>query len=431
MDKFDDIIKNKVEQFEVPYNEAHWAEMDGKLERLRIAKIKKTVLSVAAGVIGISLAAYLIIPNVLNDKGIAESTDAEKVVAVENNAIETEISNQENNSSQQLEQTESNPSELQLVDDSNNSTETNSTNDNEIIETSLNETNSTELTEKPDIIIERNNSSSEASSKEVNPDFIVYNNKVCLGEKVSFEPMTTDGPISYVWNFGDGKISYKTSPSHAYEHSGNYDITLTIIDRQTGKEYTSIKRNEVIILANTSSTFTYLEESKKHDDNKLKYPYTLFKVKNKCDDCTYSWDFGNGVTAMSNTTKTIYKKEGSYNVSLTTENANGCISSIERRVTIKEGVNLYAPNAFTPSQDNVNETFIPKALVEWDSQFEMTIVNQTGNTVYKTSDKNDPWNGKLNNSGQIMPEGVYFWQVVITDAYGVKRSYQGDIKLMK
>jgi len=30
-----------------------------------------------------------------------------------------------------------------------------------------------------------------------------------------------------------------------------------------------------------------------------------------------------------------------------------------------------------------------------------------------------------------MSEGIYFWQVVITDAYGMKHSYQGDIKLMK
>ena len=47
MDNFDEIIKQKAEQFEVPFNDAHWAEMDGRLNAIRAAKIKNTILLVA------------------------------------------------------------------------------------------------------------------------------------------------------------------------------------------------------------------------------------------------------------------------------------------------------------------------------------------------------------------------------------------------
>jgi PKD repeat protein len=39
-------------------------------------------------------------------------------------------------------------------------------------------------------------------------------------------------PYSYEWNFGDGATSSSANPSHVYQSSGNYSITLRVIDSQ-------------------------------------------------------------------------------------------------------------------------------------------------------------------------------------------------------
>ena len=43
------------------------------------------------------------------------------------------------------------------------------------------------------------------------------------------------------------------------------------------------------IVDNTNNSFNYLEESKQQDDNKLKYPFTVFNVKNAVKKDTYKW----------------------------------------------------------------------------------------------------------------------------------------------
>jgi gliding motility-associated-like protein len=421
MNDFDKIIKQKAEQFEVPYNDAHWAEMEGKLNSIKAAKIKKNIFSAAAVITVLSVAAYFIIPNKTtptNDNIIVENNSSEKVSDLTNPTLE-KIENE--NTTQPTNENNESPVIMEVVDqDKNNETESK--------ESIADNNTSTKETKESKIGNPVKETISESS---VDAEFIVYNNRVCLGEGVTFEGMDNDKPVSYVWNFGDGTISNKANPTHVYKESRVYTVSLTLIDRQSGKEYTTIQNDVVEILPSPSTNFTYLEESKKYDDNKLKYPYTSFKIKGGEKQDTYKWNFGNGESSKSTNTKTIYKKPGRYDVSLEVKNSHGCVNSTNKVVVIKKGIELFAPNAFSPNQDNDNETFIPKALLGWDVQFEMKIINKTGKVVYTSTDKNEPWNGKLNNTGVLMEEGIYLWQVVVYDADGIPHSYQDKVHLIK
>jgi len=261
-------------------------------------------------------------------------------------------------------------------------------------------------------------------------EFIVYNNRTCLGGEVSFESMENDLPISYTWNFGDGTISHKANPTHRYKESMVYTVTLTLLNRQTGVEYTTIQQDVVTILPLPKVSFTYLEESKKYDDNALKYPYTTFNVKDIDKKSAYQWVFGNGEISKTASTKTIYKNGGTYSVKLIATNSYGCENSTKKKVTIKNGTNLYAPNAFTPNADGENDNFIPKALLGWDVQFEMTITDLSNKVVYRTSDKNEPWGGNMNNHGSILPPGIYLWKLVTYDAEGKIYQHAGKVNLL-
>lgn len=425
MDNFDKIIKQKVEQFEVPYNEAHWAEMDQKLNSIRAAKIKKTIFGSAAIIAIIAISSYFIFSNnetstKNNNNIIANDSTTEAVI---NDAINPKkenttaiSSNKIVNENVLINENNLEASEIEIpAEENNNKTQVA---DNSIVKDEKENSN------VPDKIETTNNT--------VNTDFIVYNNKVCLGEEVSFESSENDEPVSYKWNFGDGTISYEANPKHVYKDSRVYTVSLSLLNRRTGVEYpSSIQYDVVTILPMPKVNFSYSEVSIKHDDNKLKYPYTTFKIKETHQQNTYKWDFGNGETSTSVNGKTIYEKKGNYTTTLIVKTLNGCVKSTTKKVTIKNGTDLFVENAFSPNGDADNETFIPKALLKWDVQFEMTIIDKSGSLVYKTSDRNEPWNGKMNNSGKVLNEGIYLWKVVTYDAEGTPHTHHDQIHLIK
>lgn len=425
MSDFDKIIKEKVEQFEVPYNDAHWVEMEGKLNTIKAAKIKTTIFSSAAALFIIALASYFIYE--ANSTTHTESTISENTELTNDNK-NSQLNNTINNSLSNNDEVKSNnniddathnilpPKKSSINEEKNETKEL--TSEKETVDNNKNISTP---------IVEKNN-----SSVNLNADFIVYNNKVCLGETVSFESVENNRPVSYLWNFGDGTISYKTNPKHIYNDSRVYTVTLTLIDKKTGTEKTSKQYDIVQILPVPKAEFVYVEESTQHDDNKLKYPYTIFKVENPEDESSYEWNLGNGKLFSAEEVKTIHEKAGNYSVSLTVKNSEGCILTSERVIKIKNNFVLYSPNALRPSSTNPeNAVFIPKALLEWDIPFEMIITNKAGKTIYKTSDRNEGWNGKLNNTGQQMDEGFYFWKIVTKDAENNSHYHQGEIQLIK
>lgn len=51
---------------------------------------------------------------------------------------------------------------------------------------------------------------------------------------------TSNGGVSYFWEFGDGAKSTLFEPTHKYSYSGNFTVTLTMID-DDGNEYVATK----------------------------------------------------------------------------------------------------------------------------------------------------------------------------------------------
>ncbi len=315
MNNFDKIIKQKTEQFEVPFNEAHWAEMNGKLNAIRVTKIKNTILGIAAVITIIGLTSYF----VLSDNETSNTTNSD--IAVNNIAEQnssdntTIIAKEENNiSDNKAEDSEiakkENPTELE------GNVEPEVYNNSKIAENNISEpiktNNTTSNTNLPD-------------HKKANAEFIVYNNRVCLGEEVSFESQENEQPVSYTWNFGDGTTSHEKNPKHRYRDSHVYSVTLSLINRQTGEEATTIQNDVVTIMPNPKANFVFTETSIKHDDNKLKYPYTTFFLKEENKECSYKWNYGNGEQSSSAKGKTIYKKTGEFTATLIAKNnTSGC-----------------------------------------------------------------------------------------------------------
>ena len=58
--------------------------------------------------------------------------------------------------------------------------------------------------------------------------FVADATKVMAGGVVSFTDQSTNSPITWVWDFGDGKTSIEQNPKHTYATPGTYTVSLTV-----------------------------------------------------------------------------------------------------------------------------------------------------------------------------------------------------------
>lgn len=88
-------------------------------------------------------------------------------------------------------------------------------------------------------------------------DFGMTNNPTVAQEPVYFSDFSTPVGLikNWIWNFGDENYANVQSPTHTYNNSGGYNITLTVLDDQGCKD-TITKRIEVSLLPQVPTAFT-------------------------------------------------------------------------------------------------------------------------------------------------------------------------------
>lgn len=89
---------------------------------------------------------------------------------------------------------------------------------------------------------------------------------------------------------------------------------------------------------------------------------------------------------------------------------------------------IFVPNVFTPNNDQSNDFwFIGAECVE---EFECTIFNRWGNTIFRYTDIAEVWNGNDLN-GNSVGEGVYFYKARVKFFSGNQEELHGHITLVR
>jgi gliding motility-associated-like protein len=140
------------------------------------------------------------------------------------------------------------------------------------------------------------------------------------------------------------------------------------------------------------------------------------------------WDFGDGSfsTDLNPTHTFINPKE--YTVTQTVTYPFGCIYIQKISFIIEKGYVLVVPNAFTPNNDTVNDTFRPvtKAL----KNVRVDIYDTWGSMIYsETGDTLKGWDGKI--KGQNAENGNYYCKVSGETFYGTTVTENHPFVLIK
>lgn len=167
------------------------------------------------------------------------------------------------------------------------------------------------------------------------------------------------------------------------------------------------------------------------DDNPITGILPTVSFLNLSENATdFTWNFNSGDVSTEFEPDYIFPGSGTFDVKLIAENPFGCKDSISKPVTIDFLLNFYAPNAFSPNGDFVNDTFNVVVSGIFDSTFTMTIFDRWGGEVYNTSDKRSGWDGKGTRSGKYLPGGTYVYRAFFYDQSGKKHLMTGKVLLI-
>jgi gliding motility-associated-like protein len=109
-------------------------------------------------------------------------------------------------------------------------------------------------------------------------------------------------------------------------------------------------------------------------------------------------------------------------------NLNDQISSISNAVSVEKPYALYAPNAFSPDSDGINDFF--KISGQGILDFQIEIYNRWGQMVYKSDDLSKGWNGTF--KGENLPTGSYVYKIkTIKNGNGEELVKTGTVALVR
>ena len=114
--------------------------------------------------------------------------------------------------------------------------------------------------------------------------------------------------------------------------------------------------------------------------------------------------------------------------------ADGCVDSVSVAVTVQATRDLYAPNAFSPNGDGVNERFRLYPDRGAAELLEFRVFDRWGGQVYEALDA-DPQNQFVGWDGRSREQpagpGVYVWMARIRYLDGLVVDYGGDVLLLR
>jgi subtilisin family serine protease len=170
------------------------------------------------------------------------------------------------------------------------------------------------------------------------------NSPVHLGDPVEFTNTTTGSePIDYLWDFGDGITSMLTSPSHLYEMTGTFTVTLT-----ASNFFGDASLSQAVeVLAPILPT----AEFESNSPVLLGETAVFTNTSTGSGALSFEWDFGDDVTSTLESPTHVFATAGTFQVTLTVTSPFGS-DDVMHPFVVREDVFMIflpmVPQVFTP-----------------------------------------------------------------------------------
>ncbi len=248
----------------------------------------------------------------------------------------------------------------------------------------------------------------------------------CEPMQVVFDNLSSPIDESYdiTWDFGDGNTSDDLSPVHVYQHTGIYDVSVHITS-PWGCSNSAFWSDWIKVKPVPIADFSYAP------DNPSNFQPEVHFTDQSIDAVEWRWDFDGESRAYIQHPVHSFQDTGLQKVELIAIQAEGCPDTVVQWIDVEPLVRYFMPNAFSPNNDDVNDLFRGNGVFEGIRNFTMSIWNRWGEQVFIAYSPHEAWNGRKNNTGQWVPNGVYVYLVTYSDSRGKKHFLKGFATLVR
>ncbi len=230
------------------------------------------------------------------------------------------------------------------------------------------------------------------------PDVNFSHEIVDCGNQVAFTNETTGG-TDFVWNFGDGSLSYEESPVHSYSEPGTYSALLLSYNGAGGNFLSQTVTVEEVpfelsidapggVQVGVPTAFTYSASTALTD---------------------VQWSSGAGFLSNDETAIFTYQQEGEVTLTLTGTDANGCQMTAEQTVNvgISDTDNVNILTAFDLYPNPTDGALTVSIVLPEAADTEVTVYNTLGQMLLSEKrDNTTSYNHRLDIAN--LPAGQYF-----------------------
>ncbi|MCF8366070.1 MAG: PKD domain-containing protein [Bacteroidales bacterium] len=145
-----------------------------------------------------------------------------------------------------------------------------------------------------------------------------YNQPNPDNPQISFNSLTANGNLQFLWDFGDGETSNEKSPAHQFDDFGTYHVSLSIL----GYGCTNFSTQAILIEEPVYCGAKFNFEQAFPQSREIHFVDQSFG-----DELIYLWEFGDGETSAQSNPVHLYQSFGQYEVKLLILNPQDCTDS--------------------------------------------------------------------------------------------------------
>ena len=257
----------------------------------------------------------------------------------------------------------------------------------------------------------------------------------CVPDTFYFQNVSTNPTeiATTFWEFGDN-ISHTImetgddSTSHYYNQVGFHTITMTVTSI-FGCIYVDTLENLIEVLDSPTADFNFSSN-----------PTTIFETgihlqdKSSYNVVDWQW-FSPGSTPTTSTlTNPSFMfpdgEVGTYPITLIVTTDRGCIDTTTYYLNVIEDILFFAPNAFTPDGNELNQLWKPIITGIDIYSYELLIFNRWGEIIWESHDPDQGWDGTY--KGKVQPNNTYVWKATVKSPYSDERKvFTGSMSILK
>lgn len=261
------------------------------------------------------------------------------------------------------------------------------------------------------------------------PIIILDKSEGCEPFCIGYNPKTKSEAAITTYDFG-GVIKSQGDSLHVCLDPGTYTMKV-ISEGFNGCIGTVEYPVPIVVFPKSHSDITWTPDLPTTTENLV----TFNPVPKYGNVVAQSWMFsGTGMISEDTTDEKYpqrkYDNTGKFPIMLISVTDKGCIDTTVKFIEIKDELNVFIPNSFTPNNDGMNDLFMIKGLGFKVESFMLDIFDRWGHSIYSTKDINKGWDGTIKGTAPM--EGVYVYRVRIIGANGEgRKEYIGHVTLLK